>query len=421
MELTQNNDSMFKNIIRQMVRVSKSAFGLSNNVSTLSRNIHEQSQQILNVQSENRETLDEVTNIRDRSNSLADTAMNADASSRSGREKQMHYLEELQRLSDSIEKGTLFINDFKKKSEDINTMTSLIMDISERLDILAINGAIEAARQGSSGAGFTVITREMKKMAEETKLSAERVETIVKQFDSSSSEIQSLFSDSRDSLRDSRSEADSIYRIFGDIENRNSLVLEEADSIRQLVDSLVKRNDSRETSARVIMDGARISTSHIEEVDRESDGLQSVVKTILEEMGEIRLDWHQNALDSVKSIAGKLETVEGEYNGCLHDCFRDFPFIELIYVMDGKGIQIEDNVVNPEFIDQIEGGGKGADRSSRSYVRKLSENNNSYISGIYLSSAVSQLCLTISVCFSGQTGPCILAADLNLEHFVEQN
>ena len=413
-------DTILKNIIRQMVKVTRSAFGLTENVESLSANIHEQSVYAANVLEENRDSLHEIKEILEKTSRLSDSAGEADEVSRKGKDKQQHYLEEVKRLSDSIQRGTAFLKEFRKSSEDIARMTQLIMDLSGRLDVLAINGAIEAARRGEAGLGFNVIAREMKTLAQETAVSAESVDKIVRKFETASRDVQELFENSSDSLNKSRKDAGDIYNVFINLQEKNQFVADEVKNINVLIKSLEERNGNRDKSIGKILNVAELSDQQVKQVDQESKDLHRVVGVILEHTGGIHLDWHDKALASLKSIVSNLETPSGTFNSVLEKVFKEYPYMELLYVMDEKGVQVEPNVIHPDFVGQIAGGGDGIDRSNRSYFKQLENGQDYYISGLYVSTAVNHLCLTISVPFFREGKRFVLAADMDLASFVLQ-
>src|SRR5690606_41754700 len=67
-----------------------------------------------------------------------------------------------------------------ESSQEIGDIVSLINDIADQTNILALNAAIQASMAGDAGRGFAVVADEVQRLAERSSAATKQIETLVK-------------------------------------------------------------------------------------------------------------------------------------------------------------------------------------------------------------------------------------------------
>jgi len=78
-----------------------------------------------------------------------------------------------------ISERSVDINNTLNSFEEVSKRTSVIHDIVFKTQILSFNAAIEAARAGSHGRGFSVVAEEVGKLAQKSKEAADEIQRVV--------------------------------------------------------------------------------------------------------------------------------------------------------------------------------------------------------------------------------------------------
>jgi len=85
----------------------------------------------------------------------------------------------LETISNEVESASSMLSN---RTEDINSILSLITDISEQTNLLALNAAIEAARSGEHGRGFAVVADQVRKLADKTQKAIDDIKATLTQM-----------------------------------------------------------------------------------------------------------------------------------------------------------------------------------------------------------------------------------------------
>ncbi len=120
-----------------------------------------------------------VTKARDSATETATEAAAAQQMSEEGVSSAGRAADAMQAVRDSSETVSSVMGELSGMSEEIGTIVETITNIAGQTNLLALNAAIEAARAGEQGRGFAVVAEEVRKLAEESQLAAERIATLI--------------------------------------------------------------------------------------------------------------------------------------------------------------------------------------------------------------------------------------------------
>ncbi len=82
-------------------------------------------------------------------------------------------------LKDKIERVRSQILRLSEHLSQISTVTSIVSDVANQTNMLSLNASVEAVRAGEHGKGFGVVAVEIRKLAEESRKSAEKINSLI--------------------------------------------------------------------------------------------------------------------------------------------------------------------------------------------------------------------------------------------------
>lgn len=148
----------------------------------------------------------------------------------------------IEMISNSTVEVTCFSENLQRSLKEISAVVEIVQGIAEQTNLLALNSAIEAARAGEYGRGFSIVAKEVKKLAEDTKQSIQKINELVaftrKNMDDLMIGIQLVQKAVTDSKNESAKAEDSFNNILDatTLNARHALAI--CDQIHTLHDSI---------------------------------------------------------------------------------------------------------------------------------------------------------------------------------------
>ncbi len=91
----------------------------------------------------------------------------------------------MQSLKDQVGDIAKQIMQLSEQTAQIESISKLVSDVADQTNMLSLNAAVEAARAGEQGKGFAVVAGEIRKLADQSGRSAEKIGTLIADIQSS--------------------------------------------------------------------------------------------------------------------------------------------------------------------------------------------------------------------------------------------
>ena len=110
---------------------------------------------------------------------VSESAQQAARVSQSGKKAVTESIEGMNRIKQQMESIAESIIRLSEHNQAIGGIIATVNDLAERTNLLAVNAAIEAAKAGEQGKGFTVVAQEVRSLAEQSQQATAQVRTIL--------------------------------------------------------------------------------------------------------------------------------------------------------------------------------------------------------------------------------------------------
>lgn len=221
----------------------------------------------------------------EQSANVSSKSREAEESARVGKERVSEMVGSMAELRNKVSIISDQILQLSEKNNQIGGIIGLVSDIANQTNMLALNAAVEAARAGEYGKGFAVVASEIRKLADESKRSADKIQGILTEIrratdstvmaaEEGNKRVELSANLGEDVVRAFQAVFDSISLVYTSTEQISLNVKQQSTAISEVVQAMNNLNHgSRETAT-----GITQTKVGIKQVDDATISLKQIVE-----------------------------------------------------------------------------------------------------------------------------------------------
>ena len=217
--LTQTVREIIASLYQQACMLGGNTCELSNATERIAKEVQEQMEHADMVATAAEEMSSTIQNVSENTHQAVELSATVDAAASTGLAVVQETWQCMNSVSESVESTLAGIAELERSSASIGDMLSLIEDIADQTNLLALNAAIEAARAGEAGRGFAVVADEVRSLAEKTTKSTKDIERVVGKIQQESERAAASIRKESALVRSGLQQAEEARRQLEDIKN----------------------------------------------------------------------------------------------------------------------------------------------------------------------------------------------------------
>ena len=254
---------------------------------TVSQHERTASQQAASV-TETSATIDELSaSSRQSAEQAASSAALAERSSVSttqGRDTTQQAVMEINRLKDKFGAMADQILHLGEQTVQIGSIATLLKDLAGQINMLALNAAVEAARAGEHGKGFAVVASEIRKLADQSKKSAEQAAVLVADIQKATNSSIMITEDSTRTVAEVTKLVQKVAELFNNLASLAGSVNENAQQMMlntkqqsAAFNQVVQATNSISAGARETVAGIAQTKAGVQILNNAAENLKAIV------------------------------------------------------------------------------------------------------------------------------------------------
>ncbi|WP_051534523.1 extracellular solute-binding protein [Deefgea rivuli] len=288
-QYSQNLQSTFREVQRDMEGLSLGLRELSSVTGQLVKDSHTQSDYAAATAAAVEEITVSITHIADNANDVDQTVGETQNLSSISATAVQGVADEVGQMTESFQLLGVTMDTLSKHSQEIGTIVSVIKDIAQQTNLLALNAAIEAARAGEQGRGFAVVADEVRKLAERSANATVEITQRIETVDRETQNVVTSMNSTAGRIAGSAERAEDARQQMLTIGERMATVVS---VVKEIADSTREQTAASSTMARSVEQintMSQSSDSALQQAKRALEQLDGRARDLMEAVGKFQL------------------------------------------------------------------------------------------------------------------------------------
>ncbi|MBQ7477270.1 MAG: cache domain-containing protein [Selenomonadaceae bacterium] len=274
---------------------------VAENTSDMAQSASRQSVTIENLQGVIDQMSAEINELHASAKKMDAAANTSQEKALDGKRKVDFAINKIRSIEKQVTKSVEVVETLGKRSGEIGTIVDTISEIADQTNLLALNAAIEAARAGEHGRGFTVVSEEVRKLAEQSAVAAKNISELINQIQSETAAAVEEIKLGSSGVKDGAESVLATGEAFNIIE-------EQVQKLNENVQMSIQHIDAVNSTSHTILD----AIESVQSISKKSAEEAQIISAATEEQAATMHEM-SNASNQLAALAQRLRNEVGKF------------------------------------------------------------------------------------------------------------